>query len=356
MILAYDLETLRLAVDWSAADKRGMGVACCGFRSDTGETWLAVAGGDDVFAAVAGIADHTVGIAQSQELFDFADVLVSFNGGDATEPGFDNVVLAGAGITVDPAKCVDMHLELKRANGGSLPKGCSLDALATANLGYGKTGEAASAPADWAAGKYRKVAKYCLHGDVGLTIGLYRLWVNQGYLLLPDGQRVEQGSDSLPRETNEAEADVLGGRAGRVAGVGNRGNGDREDVAVRGQLDHEGEQKAAQPVAQKRRKVQPVARPKLKLVQPVAQAKKQPSGATGGTQNKPNEADELQPPPIAGCEWRFTGYGWELWKRVPSVSEHGKRSSKRTYLAYYSREDVRREHDKRQKTTNARTA
>jgi len=113
--------------------------------------------------------------------------------------------------------------------------------------------------------------------------------------------------------------------------------------------------------------VQPVPRPKLKLVQPVArkkkhsaqpvaQAKKTHSGATGGTKNNPNDAEELQPPPIAGCEWRFTGYGWELWKRVPSVSESGKRSSKRTYLAYYSRDAVKRLHDANEKKTNARTA
>lgn len=81
--------------------------------------------------------------------------------------------------------------------------------------------------------------------------------------------------------------------------------------------------------------------PVLKLVPPVAQKVKKASGATGGTrQTTPKSANDLEPPGLPGCEWRISGSGWELWRRVPSVSENGKRSSKRTYMAYYSRKAV----------------
>jgi len=225
-------------VDWSEDDKRTMGVACCGVKSLDGETWLAVDSAT-ALAACRGIADHGINLSaeqhsELQQLFDSAHVLVSFNGGDEAEAGFDNVVLAGAGITVDLAKCFDLRLQLKRANGGTLPKGCSLDAIAKANLGYGKTGSGADAPAGWAAGKYREVAEYCLHGDVALTIELYRLWQKQGYLLLPDGTKSNnptgQGGSSAQRsqidgttKTEPQQSESEGGDSAAVAKSGSAG-------------------------------------------------------------------------------------------------------------------------------------
>ncbi len=85
----------------------------------------------------------------------------------------------------------------------------------------------------------------------------------------------------------------------------------------------------------------PVAQPTLRLVQPVAQKVKKARCATGGTRRITHkENNGLEPPGLPGCEWRISGSGWELWRRVPAVSENGKRSSKRTYMAYYSRKAV----------------
>ena len=115
---------------------------------------------------------------------------------------------------------------------------------------------------------------------------------------------------------------------------------------------------ARKPVAQVVPQViaQPVAQPQLRLVQPVARKAKKAKSATGGTrQASPKSPNSLEPPSWPGCEWRISGSGWEVWRRVPSRSEHGKRSSKRTYMAYYSRKAVEAFYETETKTDTRRT-
>lgn len=124
-----------------------------------------------------------------------------------------------------------------------------------------------------------------------------------------------------------------------------------EPEVVRDGTKHVAEKEKSCQVAQL---LPPVAQPKLRLVQPVAQKVQSTRRATGGTRRRtPKESNGLEPLHIEGHEWRFTGYGWELWRRVPSRSENGKRSSKRKYLAYYSKEAVEKLYE-REKTFNTR--
>jgi len=107
-------------------------------------------------------------------------------------------------------------------------------------------------------------------------------------------------------------------------------------------------QATAPPVA--RAVVEPVAQPKLRLVQPVAHKAKKRTRATGGTRHKPKETSDLETPSWPGCEWRKSGSGYEVWRRAPAISENGKRSSKRSYMAYYSRKAVEAFYEREKKT------
>jgi len=60
----------------------------------------------------------------------------------------------------------------------------SLDLLARANLGAGKTHHGLEAPVMYREGRFEELADYCLH-DVRITKDLYDLARSQGYLLVP---------------------------------------------------------------------------------------------------------------------------------------------------------------------------
>lgn len=76
---------------------------------------------------------------------------------------------------------VDILDEIELSSG----KRISLDILARANLGIGKTGHGLDAPKLYSAGDWEGLERYCLH-DVLITRDLYDLARNQGYLMVPD--------------------------------------------------------------------------------------------------------------------------------------------------------------------------
>jgi len=61
----------------------------------------------------------------------------------------------------------------------------SLDLLAKANIGAGKTNHSLDAITFYAAGDWESLEKYCLN-DVAITRDLYNLAKKQGYLLMPE--------------------------------------------------------------------------------------------------------------------------------------------------------------------------
>lgn len=91
-------------------------------------------------------------------------------------------------------------------------------------------------------------------------------------------------------------------------------------------------------------------------VQPDTQKPKKQQRASGSTKTvTERKRNTLTPPTISGCKWKPSGKtGWELYTREASISENGKRSSKGKYLAYYSKEDIRRLNAKRTKKTKLR--
>ena len=76
---------------------------------------------------------------------------------------------------------LDLLDEIEEAYGRRI----SLDALAKANLGIGKTNHGMDAIKFYNEGDWESLEKYCLH-DVLITKDLYELGKNQGHLLIPD--------------------------------------------------------------------------------------------------------------------------------------------------------------------------
>ena len=76
---------------------------------------------------------------------------------------------------------LDLLDEIEEAYGRRI----SLDALAKANLGIGKTSHGLDAVKFYNEGDWESLEKYCLH-DVLITKDLYELGRGQGHLLIPD--------------------------------------------------------------------------------------------------------------------------------------------------------------------------
>lgn len=107
-----------------------------------------------------------------QALVDRAEEVVGFN-----SIAFDDRLCAANGLKVQTT--YDLLCQVRIAAG--MPPhyvkdvtrpGYSLEKLAVANLGYGKSGSGALAPQLWQQGKYGQVIDYCL-GDVAIAKGLY---------------------------------------------------------------------------------------------------------------------------------------------------------------------------------------
>ena len=113
-----------------------------------------------------------------QALIDDADEIIGFN-----SISFDDRLLAAHGIRIKTS--YDLLCEVRVASGqpphytlGQTRGGYSLERLAQANLGRGKSGNGELAPQLWQDGKYTAVFDYCLD-DVKLMVELWnrRHWI-----------------------------------------------------------------------------------------------------------------------------------------------------------------------------------
>ncbi|MDH5477922.1 MAG: DEAD/DEAH box helicase [Nitrospinota bacterium] len=167
-ILFFDLETLRSAAEvggWNNTHKMGMSV---GVVYDSREK-----------KATRYFEQETDAMVEKLLA---ADLVVGFN-----HIGFDYGVLAGyTKINLRAtAPSFDILLDVKERLGHRL----SLDHLAQATLGKGKTADGLQALAWWKEGLYDKVADYC-EADVMVTKKLFEFGLENGHMLytLKDGQ------------------------------------------------------------------------------------------------------------------------------------------------------------------------
>lgn len=109
-----------------------------------------------------------------------ADLVVGFN-----HIGFDYQVLAG--YTVRDLGASVPSLDMMVALQGVLGFRIGLDALATATLGIGKTGDGREAVKWWNEGKLEQIAEYCCF-DVKVTRLLYEFGARHGVLFYRERQ------------------------------------------------------------------------------------------------------------------------------------------------------------------------
>jgi len=171
----FDLETIRLAADmaddgrpigWAPERLHLMGISWgCMWSTATGE--------------VEHFDEYTFSrLAQALER---AALVVSFNG-----IKFDVPLLSGY---LKRELTIPRHCDLLAIIYQSCGKRYSLDDIAAANLGYGKTGYGGHAPELFRSGRIADLATYCAR-DVGLTRDLFFLAVARGWLYAPDSSRI----------------------------------------------------------------------------------------------------------------------------------------------------------------------
>ena len=131
-------------------------------------------------------------IARAAEFFRNAVRLVGFSINRYDVPVLTRNFLkleSREGLDLWKKERVDLLEEVEMASGGRV----SLEKLAQANLGLGKTRHSAEAVALWKNGEIEELKAYCLQ-DVRLTKELYDLLKRQGYLLVP-----KRGSEELEK-------------------------------------------------------------------------------------------------------------------------------------------------------------
>jgi hypothetical protein len=114
-------------------------------------------------------------LQEFQEIVNQADEVIGFN-----SISFDDRLMAANGV--DITTTYDLLYEVRKASDqpgryvrGLTRRGYSLQNLAVANLGVGKTGSGEFAPKLWQRGERQKVVDYCLN-DVRLLVKLYGLF------------------------------------------------------------------------------------------------------------------------------------------------------------------------------------
>jgi len=170
VISHFDLETQRSAdeVGWKNIDLMYMSVGVV-FREP--ENKFYVFQEDKVHEMIA-------------MLFD-SDRVVSYNG-----LGFDNLVLSHyTNEDFKKMNCTDMMLDIKDAL--KRDRGPSLDNVAQATLGVGKTGSGLDALKWWKEGEMDKIIKYCT-GDVVVTRDTFNHGKQRGHIFCTNrtGKRI----------------------------------------------------------------------------------------------------------------------------------------------------------------------
>ena len=122
--------------------------------------------------------------------------LISFNG-----LGFDNKVIEGSWTPKNSKLAYEIDLCFEGKKTLKLldlkVKGCSLDSLATATLGIGKSGDGAEAPILYRNNNFADLYTYCLN-DVMLTKQLAEFHQNNGIIIHPEYGQIGLGISWRP--------------------------------------------------------------------------------------------------------------------------------------------------------------
>lgn len=116
-------------------------------------------------------------------LLEKADMLITFNGDHFDIPLLDKYYPGD----LTKIKSLDLLKEVKKSLGFRL----KLDSIASATLGYGKSGHGLEAITWWKNGEIDKLKKYCID-DVKVTKEIYDYALKHGHLKFKDGQNLKE--------------------------------------------------------------------------------------------------------------------------------------------------------------------
>ena len=182
MIVVFDCESQRSAADvggWGHIEKMGLAVAVAAIYrhtwSDTPMAGLPVTP-QQFLAHDEPEAGRLIEVLLAQ-----AAHVVSFNG-----EGFDFKLLSPydpTGVLQTKLATPGWSIDLCTLVARKLGRRVSLDSLAQATLGHGKTADGLQSLAWWKAGEHQRVRDYCAQ-DVAVTLDLYHFAATFGYLVV----------------------------------------------------------------------------------------------------------------------------------------------------------------------------
>lgn len=161
--IVFDIETRNLFQDVGSNDPRDLDIAVVciyDYETNTYKSFLQ----ED--------------LGKLWPILESADMLITFNGDHFDIPLLDKYYPGD----LTKIKSLDLLKEVKKALGFRL----KLDSIASATLGYGKSGHGLEAITWWKQGEIDKIIKYCTD-DVKVTKELYDIALKTGTLKYKDG-------------------------------------------------------------------------------------------------------------------------------------------------------------------------
>lgn len=177
--IIYDVEI----VNHIGPYRSDLSIKCCSGWTDYKGMGISVIGAYDFVEGRSRVFLED-NLQEFQRLVDSREHIIGYN-----SSRFDDKLCAAHGIRV--ATTFDICTEIKRASASPIRSGYSLDRVAMATMGFGKSEDGAKAPVYWQQGQYGRVIDYCLQ-DVNIERILFIL-SQVGQVVDPNTERYITG-------------------------------------------------------------------------------------------------------------------------------------------------------------------
>ena len=187
--IVFDIETRNLFQDVGSNDARDLDISIVcvyDYETDTYSSYLQEE------------------LGKLWPLLESADMLITFNGDHFDIPLLDKYYPGD----LTKIKSLDLLKEVKNSLGFRL----KLDSIASATLGYGKSGHGLEAITWWKNGEIEKLKKYCID-DVKVTKEIYDFAMKNGHVKYKDGpvlKNIKLDTKDWEKKTESAMTFTLG--------------------------------------------------------------------------------------------------------------------------------------------------
>ncbi len=187
--IVFDIETRNLFQDVGSNDPRDLDISIVcvyDYETDTYSSYLQEE------------------LGKLWPILENADMIITFNGDHFDIPLLDKYYPGD----LTKIKSLDLLKEVKNSLGFRL----KLDSIASATLGYGKSGHGLEAITWWKNGEIEKLKKYCID-DVKVTKEIYDFALKNGHLKYKDGpvlKDIKLDTSSWEKKVDSAMTFTLG--------------------------------------------------------------------------------------------------------------------------------------------------